>query len=252
MDWTMTNVRILRTGGSFPNFHASTILVQADGANTVYDPGFPGDLNIIKQELQEGGLSLDDIHYVINSHHHLDHCANNQFFKNAKIVLHKEEYNYIKQAIKKRMNFSQINESLINFYKLRKSQSRALANIIFQNMHIWEDILNRSNQLVVIENNQELFPGVELIITPGHTMGHLSVYIDKKVCLAGDALVTKQMYQEEEDIETLLTMDVGVFLESKKSIELSGCQIIVPGHDKPFETVNGDYIEHNVNLLSLC
>jgi len=209
-------------------------------------------LNIIKQQLQEAGLSLEDINYVINSHHHLDHCANNQFFKNAKIVLHKEEYNYIEQAIQKRMNFSQINESLVNFYKLRTSQARALANIIFQNMHIWEDILNRSNQVVVIENNQEPFPGIELVITPGHTMGHLSVFIDKKVYLAGDALVTKRMYKEEEKIETLLTMDVGVFLESKKAIELSECQIIVPGHDKPFETLNGEYIEHNVNLLSLC
>ncbi len=243
----MIYMRVLRYGGRFPNFHASTILIRKKDKNIVYDPGFPGDQSTILESLRQEGLVPDDIHFIINSHHHLDHCANNYIFKNATIILHRKEYQYIENAINKPMEMEEITQSLIDYYQLRFGQARALANIIVQNKHVWEDIYMSKNPLVLVDDNTELEPGIRIIHTPGHTDGHISLFIydeqnNIRTCIAGDALVSKNMYQVEKNIQPILTSNLDLYLKSKRIIENSNASVIIPGHDRPFYAKNKEYL----------
>ncbi|MDP2625063.1 MAG: MBL fold metallo-hydrolase [Candidatus Peregrinibacteria bacterium] len=60
---------------------SSVTLIQQDGVNVLFDTSsFIYEERLI-EELAKRRLKPSDIHHVINSHFHLDHCFNNHLFK---------------------------------------------------------------------------------------------------------------------------------------------------------------------------
>lgn len=66
---------------------SSTVTLIRDGkVNIVVDTGQHGVEKKLVVALKREGLKPDDIHYVIVTHHHPDHVANNHLFKKATIT----------------------------------------------------------------------------------------------------------------------------------------------------------------------
>ncbi len=66
---------------------ASTIvLVQAEDATIVVDPGMVARRELITDGLAEHGVTPDEVTHVFISHHHPDHTVNIGMFPNAKVV----------------------------------------------------------------------------------------------------------------------------------------------------------------------
>lgn len=66
------------------SIQVSSTLIQADNKNFLIDTGFVNQIEIV-YVLNKLGLSALDIHHVLNTHVHLDHCGGNRHFKNAQI-----------------------------------------------------------------------------------------------------------------------------------------------------------------------
>lgn len=60
---------------------SSVILIQHDGVNVLYDTSSFIYEERLLEALSKRGLTPSDIHHVVNSHLHLDHCFNNHLFK---------------------------------------------------------------------------------------------------------------------------------------------------------------------------
>jgi glyoxylase-like metal-dependent hydrolase (beta-lactamase superfamily II) len=71
-------------------------------------------------------------------------------------------------------------------------------------------------------------------ITPGHTSGSISVFVegDRRYVMCGDAIPTRANY--ESMLPPAVHMDRKLALMSMDRI-LSWAEIVVPGHDPPFE-----------------
>lgn len=115
--------------------------------------GYQGHSGHFFEGLTESGISTSEITHVILSHGHFDHvagCADddaNPRFANATYIMDKEEYAY-----------------WLEEYKNMPSDAlmyRKLAGI--------------KDQLQLTDPDAEIFPGVRLIATPGHTYHHISV-----------------------------------------------------------------------------
>lgn len=66
---------------------ASTIvLVKAEDATIVVDPGMVASRDLITDGLAEHGVTPDDVTHVFISHHHPDHTVNIGMFPRAKVV----------------------------------------------------------------------------------------------------------------------------------------------------------------------
>lgn len=102
------------------------------------------------------GLKPEDIDIVIQTHLQWDHCANTQKCRNARALVQEEElrFAYAPHPI------------LAPTYK-----KSLLTGINFQ----------------VVKGYLELFPGIELIPTPGHTPGTMSVAVNTE---KGKAVIT--------------------------------------------------------------
>jgi glyoxylase-like metal-dependent hydrolase (beta-lactamase superfamily II) len=73
---------------------SSATLIQKDSQNILIDTGTPKFFPIIKKKLAEHGLKPEDIHYIFNTHFHLDHCGNDAFFPNAFVWVGRSNLDY--------------------------------------------------------------------------------------------------------------------------------------------------------------
>lgn len=106
-------------------------------------------------------LSPDDIHVVINSHMHLDHTGANCLFPKATFCVQREEYRFA-------------------LYPNRFHGASYLQNHFYSS----------EAHYTLLDGDSDVAPGVSVIFTPGHTIGHQSTLVELNsgpVILAGDA-----------------------------------------------------------------
>jgi glyoxylase-like metal-dependent hydrolase (beta-lactamase superfamily II) len=80
----------------------------------------------------------------------------------------------------------------------------------------------------------DLAPGVELLATPGHTLGHTSVVFDSagaRVAVTGDAVMTADFFRHRDYFFNTVNPDAAV-----RSLGAIGAaaDIVIPGHDNYF------------------
>jgi glyoxylase-like metal-dependent hydrolase (beta-lactamase superfamily II) len=109
-------------------------------------------------------MSPADIGLVINTHLHFDHCGQNAVFRHAPAVVQRTELSRIQ----------------------RESPE----------LYDWFDFMNGRFEL--LDGDAEIFPGLEVVATPGHTVGHQCVVVDGADLLIGDAAYTPRQYADPE------------------------------------------------------
>jgi N-acyl homoserine lactone hydrolase len=113
------------------------------------------------RRLADLNLAIQDVTHVINTHLHMDHCGCNGLFTQVPI------------------------------YVQRKHHEFAIDNPVFPNQY-WH-LPQLSYEL--IEGEPELFPGVQMLVTPGHAPFHQSLMISLpntgNVLLCSDAIYSQ-------------------------------------------------------------
>jgi len=120
--------------------------------------------------LAEHELSPADVTIVINSHLHFDHCGQNAVFKHAPFYIQRSELD-----------------------RARREETVTAE---------WFDFAGARFEL--IDGDAEIADGVRVVATPGHTVGHQSVFVDTSdgsAVMIGDAAYTADIYQEVENAD---------------------------------------------------
>jgi N-acyl homoserine lactone hydrolase len=163
--------------------------------------------------LGEVGVRPADIDLVTLSHLHFDHGGGTDAFPNARFVVQRRELEYAAGGMTHNAHARQ---------GFRAEDVVALVK------------LNWAGRVVLVDGDQEdVIPGLDAYLTPGHTVGTMTVCLDTtrgRVCFASDAVYTYRNL--EQDIA--LGFGVGL-LESvdsyKKIRRLVGGGILIPGHE---------------------
>ena len=163
--------------------------VIKDGSNlTLIDTGYPKQIEYIKSALEKDGLDINNIKTIILTHQDIDHIGNVKDILNLvpdiEIISYNEEAGYIngtKTPCKveyMERNLDKMDENGKKLYHLFKT--------FFEN--------NKINVDKVVKNGDIISKGedMKVIATPGHTPGHMCLYIEKyKLLIAGDLLCLK-------------------------------------------------------------
>ncbi len=148
----------------------------------------------VADALGELDMTPDDIGLVINTHLHFDHCGQNAVFKQAA------------------------------FYVQRAEVSRAQRES--RELYDWFDFMNARFEL--LDGDAELVPGLSVITTPGHTVGHQSVVVQAadgtSQVLIGDAAYTPRLYlgPADEDLPSGQASDPSAWRDSLRRIRATG------------------------------
>jgi len=159
------------------------------------------------------GLTLEQVQYVTLGHLHWDHAGGTSRFPNAKFVVQRREIEFAAG----RMPHNQMAR--------RGFTATEIIDIVKLN---WEDRV-----LLVDGDAESLLPGLDVFLTPGHTMGTMTVCLDTikgRVCYASDAVY---LYRNiEKDIALGHAIDPDESVESYKKIRrVLDSGIIVPSHE---------------------
>ncbi len=153
-------------------------VVTHPGGALLVDTGVGGpqevlnDWRVVNRSVADALAELDmtpgDIDLVINTHLHFDHCGQNAVFAHAAC--------YVQRA------------------ELRRAERED------PELRDWFSWLNARWEL--LDGDTELVPGLSVITTPGHTVGHQCVVVqtaDGPDLLIGDAAYTPRQYAGPAD-----------------------------------------------------
>ena len=184
------------------------ILLDTGGGdpNALNDPRFMpykrDENQSIENALKNIGVECDDIDIVVATHLHWDHCAGNQLFKNAKIIVQDIE--------------------------LKAARSP------YPVQHGYVKNLIENVDYTVISGDKKIVEGITAILTPGHTYGFQGVLVEaatRNYFIAGDNIGLFSNLEHNPPLISGIYVDMKQYYESFKKIEKLSA-VLLPGHDK--------------------
>ena len=162
--------------------------------------------NDVRFHLKQLGLSPKDIKCVINTHLHWDHTGGNKYFPDTTFIVQKAEY-----------RFAYYPSSFLSGPYMR-------------------DHFDCGVKYELVEGDMEIFPGVFLFQTPGHTPGHQSVLVKlasgKYVMIAADAIYTTENLTDMLPPGNCWDQESAVSSINKiKMIKALTDAVVLPGHE---------------------
>ena len=161
----------------------------------------------LRSSLKHAGLNPAEITLVVNTHLHFDHCGNNRLFPNAKFLIQTDELRYA-------------------YFPDR-----------FMKVSYLRDFFDQEGDFLPVKGTYMLDDGVQVLPTPGHSIGHQSVVAKWKghnIVYAGDAAplpenierrnITGMIFssaQGLESIDALRRIENPVYIYSHDNQQLS-------------------------------
>jgi N-acyl homoserine lactone hydrolase len=140
----------------------------------------------LSYSLQKAGVRPADVTMVVNTHLHFDHCGNNRMFENSKFLIQTDEIRYA-------------------YFPDR-----------FMRVSYLRDFFDVEGDYLPVRGKYEIENGVQVLPTPGHTIGHQSVVVkwkNRNLVYAGDAAplaeniekrnITGMIYDSGQGVESI-------------------------------------------------
>ncbi len=213
--------------------------LMVDG-NTILlvDTGYPGQHAKIREAVEKAGVPFENLNQVILTHQDIDHIGGlSAILKDAprriEVLSHQEERAFI-QGDQQPHKLAQLADHLeakpVEIQSIYEKMKLA-----YQTSYVHVDR--------TVSDGQELpyLGGVVVIHTPGHTLGHICLYLKKsKILIAGDALEV----EEGRLVPTppSINYDLGLYKQSLKKLAGYDIQSVICYHgglyqDQPFERI---------------
>jgi glyoxylase-like metal-dependent hydrolase (beta-lactamase superfamily II) len=162
---------------------------REDGDNVLVDCGYPGFLPKLEEASAKAGFCLSALTAVLVTHHDHDHYgALSELvakYPRIRVIASELDAPYIEKREK----------------SLRLYLADALSETLPQSLHVearaFQEMLAALKPVRVDETVRggDIFPwcgGTEIIATPGHMPGHISLYVaEHETVITGDALVVR-------------------------------------------------------------
>ncbi|MHB8360101.1 MAG: MBL fold metallo-hydrolase [Thermoplasmataceae archaeon] len=184
---------------------AAAVTMIEDDKRIIVDTGHFGNRDALVSRMKELDISASDIDVVVLTHLNWDHCLNVDIFKDSEIMLGKDEFLYGTLS------------------GTKDDQSESFKNYLSH------------RRLNLVEDGQIISEHVKILSSPGHTSGHISVAVketNKLTIIAGDSIPNLRSYRR--GVPDLIFYNLDRSKESIEKIKSMNPDVIMPGHDPPF------------------
>jgi len=160
------------------------------------------DQEIVTALRKKVNVAPEEIDIVINNHLHWDHCAGNDLFPNAEIIVQKREL-----------------ESALN--------PVPLLSIAYIRKYL-EEV-----KYTTVDGDAEIVKGVSVVLAPGHTEGLQGVLVEaqeNRYFLAGDCVPLYESLNHNPPWPNGLFVNLREYYETQMKVSRLGA-VVIPGHD---------------------
>lgn len=179
---------------------STCVLIRTEGHTLLFDTGAHGIIKTLQKSLAELHVEPEEVDTIFLSRLHYDHLNNVAYFPNAKIICGRREWEYATQT---------------------KDEWTPLESILY---------LQRERTVELVEDNQEILPGMRALWVPGHTPGQMALAIDTEegvLVLAGDSVKNRSELELEFSDQYV---DQEASTNSIRRIKKMAYKVL-PGHD---------------------
>lgn len=165
----------------------SPVIMEDEHNMVLVDTGYSSQIELFDEVAKKNDIILDRLTYIIITHHDFDHIGSLAEFKrrypHVKVLASSIEKEYIEKQ-RKPLRLEQAEKR----YSFLSEDDKRQALIFHKMLESVEGV-----EVNGVLKNHQIIPigkGIEVIYTPGHTEGHISLYVkENKTLIAGDALV---------------------------------------------------------------
>ena len=159
-------------------------------------------------------INANEVRHVILTHIHWDHANGVSLFPGATFYVQDEEYRFwLKDQIATRPPFKHVADDAANEYL---------------------SSLEGTDRLALLKGDQEILPGIECLLAPGHTVALQAVGVKTAkgtAILGSDCAHVFRNYQE--DWPSSLIVDLVAWMKTYEKLRerASSLDLLFPGHD---------------------
>ena len=178
-----------------------------------------GKIYTFEEGLKRWDLKPEDIDIVIHTHLHNDHCENDYKCVNATFYIHEKELERIH------------NQHPLDF--------RYMEDCIYD--------IEKNGQITVVTDDREIVPGIEVMHTPAHSDGGLTVFVNTsqgRAAITGFCVIMENFFPPKQI--TALEMEVippGTHVNAYDAYDIvlkvkNIADILLPLHEPKFASVD--------------
>jgi glyoxylase-like metal-dependent hydrolase (beta-lactamase superfamily II) len=218
--------------------HVNIYLVGGDEGYLLVDAGWytKESFDALQKNLAEIGADIKDISQILVTHVHPDHygmAGRIRQLSGATLTLHEVEKGFIEpryiemdELLRQTAEWLAINGVPLDETDDIRNATVGLKDLVFPTM---PDVTLHGGETISIGTFT-----FQVLLTPGHSSGHICLYEpEKKVLLAGDHIlptITPNISLHPQSVANPL----GSYLDSLNAIKQLEVEIVLPGHDEPF------------------
>lgn len=185
----MNKIKVLEVSFKFgdKNDTIYPVILQDENEMVLIDCGYPDFFRLIEDVAINNGVNIKNLSKIIITHHDFDHMGALAEFKrhypDVQILASGEDAPYINGS-KKSLRLQQAESIYESLPEEEKEQANYFHKIL--------EAVESCNVDVTLKDRDylEFCGGIEIISTPGHMPGHISIYHkESKSLITGDALV---------------------------------------------------------------
>ena len=190
------------------------------------DTGMPGSWELIRAAMIEAGVSPEKLKAVIITHQDIDHIGSlpeivQAYSGQIEVYAHELDQPYIEGKLPLiKTNPERMAAMLASLPEEERKKMQA----IFENPP-----KAKVDKILADGDVLPIFGGIRVIHTPGHTPGHISLYVqNSKTLIAGDAMIYMGGMLRGPVPQTTLDMDTA--LQSLKKLQDTEIQSVICYH----------------------
>ena len=218
--------------------YVNTYLIQGDDGHLLIDTGWNTNeaFDSLKKQLAEIGIDFKDISQIVVTHIHPDHyglVGRLKHLSTAKLALHYLEKDFIEsryinmdELLREMEEWLHINGVSANELPELKTASLGMIKFV---VPVLPDITLRGGEII----STGVF-SFQVLWTPGHSSGHISLYEPtQKILVSGDHILPTITPNISRHPQSSIN-PLGDYLNSLSTVKQLDVNLILPGHENPF------------------
>jgi glyoxylase-like metal-dependent hydrolase (beta-lactamase superfamily II) len=165
------------------------------------------------------GIDGSKVKRVVATHVHFDHIGGMELFREATFYIQETEFDFwVKDPLAKKPPFLKLTDPVGNNYLAA---------------------LEGTERLIIVRGDQEILPGIELLLAPGHTSGLQAVAVNTAkgtAILGSDCGHLFRNYEEEMPSCFITDLPAWMRTYDKLKSKVSSLSLLFPGHDVKMAT----------------
>jgi glyoxylase-like metal-dependent hydrolase (beta-lactamase superfamily II) len=191
--------------------------------------GFISEEQRLENQLAEHGLRLEDVRFVLHTHHHIDHAGQDARFPHATVITNRRELEFSASGLMG----AQYPPEYVKHHIDRLHTPGALRLLDLE-----------------LSGPQEVFPGIVCESAGGHTEGSMNVLVETDegtACICGDVIYDIQNqivepFHQVLDLEAQVTGNHAMTKRQEKAAikkAVASGRFVLPIHDFPARVEGG-------------